>query len=226
MALQHSPSIVTSGLSLCLDAANPRSYPGSGIAWNDVSGNVNNGTLVNGPTYSSANLGSIVFDGVNDYVSVPGITDTMLNSNSWSLSSWAKFAAVNKGSDNAIAGAGAAGVNLGLHLSERTSYVYFGFYGNDLGGTIALSAGNWYNIVYTFNYTTKLKTIYVNGVYDNSGGTVGYSGTGSNFSLGYYPWAATHLLNGSLATAQFYTTTLTSAEVTSNFNAQRGRYGI
>lgn len=226
MALQHSPSIVTSGLSLCLDAANPRSYPGSGIAWNDVSGNVNNGTLVNGPTYSSANLGSIVFDGVNDYVSVPGITDTMLNSNSWSLSSWAKFAAVNKGSDNAIAGAGAAGVNLGLHLSERTSYVYFGFYSNDLGGTIALSAGNWYNIVYTFNYSTKLKTIYVNGVYDNSGGTVGYSGTGSNFSLGYYPWSPGHILNGSLAIAQLYTTTLTSAEVTRNFNAQRGRYGI
>ena len=68
MGLSHSPNIVTDVLVLCLDAANRRSYPGSGNSWLDLSGNGNNGTLTNGPTYSSANGGSLVFDGVDDYV--------------------------------------------------------------------------------------------------------------------------------------------------------------
>jgi hypothetical protein len=68
MGLSHSPSIATNGLVLCLDAANRKSYPGSGTTWTDLSGNGNNGTLTNGPTYSSANGGSLSFDGTNDVV--------------------------------------------------------------------------------------------------------------------------------------------------------------
>lgn len=59
--------IVQSGLVLNLDAGVSDSYPGSGTTWSDLSGNANNGTLTNGPTYNSANGGSIVFDGVDDY---------------------------------------------------------------------------------------------------------------------------------------------------------------
>lgn len=55
MALAHSPKIVTDGLVLCLDAGNVKSYPGSGTVWNDLSGNDNNGTLVNGVGYSGTN---------------------------------------------------------------------------------------------------------------------------------------------------------------------------
>ena len=63
------------GLVLCLDAGNTKSYPGSGTAWTDLSGIGNTGTLVNSPAYSSANGGSIVFDGTNDYTSLsPGNT--------------------------------------------------------------------------------------------------------------------------------------------------------
>ena len=61
MGLSHSPNIVTDGLVLCLDAANPRSYPGSGTSWLDLSGQGNNGTL-NGPTFSNDNSGFLVFD--------------------------------------------------------------------------------------------------------------------------------------------------------------------
>ena len=67
MALSHSPSIVLDGLVLCLDAGNPKSYPGSGTNVSDLSGNGNNGTLVNGVGYNGSNLGSLVFDGSNDY---------------------------------------------------------------------------------------------------------------------------------------------------------------
>ena len=75
MSLFHSPSLVTSGLVLCLDAGNPKSYPGSGTTWTDLSGRGNHGTLVNGPTFNSANGGSIVFDGSNDYVELTAILE-------------------------------------------------------------------------------------------------------------------------------------------------------
>jgi hypothetical protein len=67
MSLSHGPAVVTNGLVLALDAADRNSYPGSGTTWTDLSGRGNNGTLTNGPTYSSSNGGSIVFDGTNDY---------------------------------------------------------------------------------------------------------------------------------------------------------------
>jgi len=67
MSISYNPRIVTDGLVLCLDVGNTKSYPGSGTTWTDLSGNGNNGTLTNGPTYSSSNGGSLVFDGTNDY---------------------------------------------------------------------------------------------------------------------------------------------------------------
>jgi hypothetical protein len=68
MATQYAfGKIVTNGLVLALDAADKNSYPGSGTTWRDMSGNNSNSTLTNSPTFNSANGGSIVFDGVDDY---------------------------------------------------------------------------------------------------------------------------------------------------------------
>ena len=67
MAGKSGPDIVENGLVLCLDAANKLSYRGTGTTWTDLSGNNNNVTLTNGPTFNAGNQGSIVFDGVDDY---------------------------------------------------------------------------------------------------------------------------------------------------------------
>jgi hypothetical protein len=77
-------NIVTSGLVLNLDAANPRSYPPpyNGVTWTTLAGS-NNGTLINGPTFNSSNGGSIVFDGVNDYINLPEITPTLFTFSFW-----------------------------------------------------------------------------------------------------------------------------------------------
>ena len=68
-----APTIVTNGLILNLDASNTSSYPGTGTVWTDLSGQNNNGTLVNGVGYSSVNGGTLTFDGVNDYVNMGNI---------------------------------------------------------------------------------------------------------------------------------------------------------
>ena len=69
MATNYNPSIVTDGLQLCFDAANPKSYPGSGTTWYDLSGNDKHGTLLNEPSFSSDKGGCFVFDGTNDRIS-------------------------------------------------------------------------------------------------------------------------------------------------------------
>jgi hypothetical protein len=65
MALSRGPKIVTSGLVLALDAADKNSYPGSGAIWYDLSGNNNNFTLYNTPTFNSS--GYFVLNGTNQY---------------------------------------------------------------------------------------------------------------------------------------------------------------
>jgi hypothetical protein len=68
MSFNFSPKAITNDLIFYVDAANPSSYPGTGTAWFDISRSRISGSLINGPTFSSTNLGSIVFDGTNDYV--------------------------------------------------------------------------------------------------------------------------------------------------------------
>ena len=67
MGTAYGPSIVTSGLLMYLDAANIRSYSGSGTSFNGLFSSIG-GTLINGTGYTSDGGGSFVFDGTNDYL--------------------------------------------------------------------------------------------------------------------------------------------------------------
>ena len=184
MATLYNPSIVRNGLALCLDAANSRSYPGTGNTWTDLSGNSRNGTLTLGPTYSISNNGSIVFDGTDDYIAPSGIADSFWQGN-WTASFWVNFdtlSTLNNGADDkTLVHHGSAIANQGLHLSQRNTRMHFGLYGDDLQGLNLLTTGSWYNIVFTLNNTTRLKEIYLNGVLDISAVGVGaYFGSGAN----------------------------------------------
>ena len=86
MAYNFSPKIVTDGLVLYLDAANTKSYVSGSTVWNDISRGGNNGSLINGPTFISGNGGSIVFDGVNNYVEFGDVLD--LGTNSMTVNQW------------------------------------------------------------------------------------------------------------------------------------------
>jgi hypothetical protein len=79
MASSIAPNIVTDGLVMYLDAANTKSYPGSGTTWNDLSGNSNNGTLINGPTFNPN--GGIDFDGTDDYINFGNPTELNFTGN-------------------------------------------------------------------------------------------------------------------------------------------------
>ena len=89
MGLTHSPRIVTDGLVFCVDPANARSYPGTGTTLTDLKGS-NNGTLTNGPTFSSDNRGVFTLDGTDDYIAVADSSEnfTFANGN-FSVGGWA-----------------------------------------------------------------------------------------------------------------------------------------
>ena len=236
MAVQYANArLVTDGLVLALDAADRNSYISGSTTWTDLSGNNYNGTLSGStiPTFSTSSGGSLSFPGGslnNSYISEYSIPDSFWNSGSWSVSAWVKFNNVSAGgtNDNAIVGHGFSFTNSLLHLGERTARVQYGLYSNDLLGTIPLSSNTFYNIVWTFNYTTALKQIYVNSTFDTSGGTVRYAGSGSNTQIGSYPSSSTfgRSLNGNLYNIQFYNKVLTQQEVLQNYNAQKSRFGL
>ena len=83
------PSIVTDGLVLNLDAGFVSSYPKTGTTWRDLSGNGNNGSLINGVSYNSSNNGNLVFDGTNDRVQLTN-NITLSQTSDWTLQVWVK----------------------------------------------------------------------------------------------------------------------------------------
>jgi hypothetical protein len=91
MSINSPIKAVNTELVVCLDAGNLKSYVGSGTTWNDLTKNGRNGTLTNGPTFSGANGGTIVFDGTNDYVAVTPMYN-FATSNQLTAIIWAKSA--------------------------------------------------------------------------------------------------------------------------------------
>lgn len=228
--------IVSDGLKLNLDAAQRRSYPTTGTTWTDLSGNAYNGTLAGSspPTYNSLNGGSISFSGGSfnvRYISEYSIPASFWNAGSWTASVWVKFNIVGSppNQDNSIIGHGVVATTSNmLHLGERARKVQFGMYGNDLTGLTTLSAGVFYNIVWTYNSSSFLKQIYVNSIFDTSVTGTAYTGTGTGTRLGSYSitnFGALNL-NGNLYTVQLYNKVLSAAEVSQNYNATKSRFGL
>ena len=227
----NAGKIITDGLVLALDAGNPKSYPGSGTTWTDLSGNGNNGTLVNGVGYNSGNGGSLGFDATDDYVSeTSSLSDTFWQGN-WTASFWVNFdilSTVSSGSeDKPLVHHGVNGTRTGLHLTQRNTRIHFGLFSDDLQGTKVLSTGTWYNVVFTLNNSSYVKQNYLNGVLDNSHtGGGAYTGTGTNTRIGGKVLTFGLWFDGFMSSCSFYNRVLTASEIQQNFNATRSRYSI
>ena len=231
MPINYCPRIVTDNIALYLDAGNTKSYSGSGTTWTDISSKGNNGTLTNGPTFSSGNGGAIVFDGTNDYVSeTSGLSDSFLQGD-WSISFWANFDTVNTGTgganDRPLLHHGSSATRKGLHLTNRSSKIKFGLYADDMNSSQNLIADTWYNFVFTLNNTSYLKQIYINGLLDASGtGGGAYTGTGSNTRIGGKVLGFGLYFDGNMSIVAAYNRVLTALEVKQNYNAIKGRFGL
>jgi hypothetical protein len=225
-------AIVTANLVMHLDAGNSSSYPGSGTTWTDLTGNGNNGTLTNGPTYSSANGGSIVFDGTDDYVNCG---TGLAQSGSWTVSGVVRFS-VSSATQMIIQR------SLGVSASYPQNYGIFVLNTNKFAcgtdadsykrteSTTTMTTNTWYHVTGLYNSTTKILSIYINGNLENSStALVGNpTSTGSlltTIGSGDGPDIALRL-TGNIAQISLYNRALSATEILQNFNALRGRYGI
>jgi hypothetical protein len=228
MALSHSPSIVTDGLVLYLDAANRKSYPGTGTAWSDVSGLVNTGVLTNSPTYSSLVGGNFSFDATNDMVLIE--ENSALNTQTPSVEVWMKTNATTQNGFWFEKGQ----VNTQYSLFQEGSGIQwrqkFTIGLTNLTTTTAtyINTSNWYQIVGTF--TSGTRRLYINGVLVNSDTQSGTIETNANgMSIGVYGGfngGRGYFYNGNIAVVKVYNKQLSAPEVLQNFNALRGRFGI
>jgi hypothetical protein len=242
MAFNYSPKIVTNGLVLYLDAANTKSYPGTGTTWTDVSRSRFNGTLTNGPTFNSGNCGNIVFDGVDDYIGGSGIDNISLllgGSSAVSISMWVKRSALSAGTGRTFLGfSNSSGVHkLLINFNATNSISVFGRSANETGQGIVTtntftSLTDWYNIVGILIYGTNTILCYVNSILQPATGTISFSqstlalGTvvGSN-RIGSEILSST-LFPGNIAQTLIYNRSLTTTEILQNYNATKTRFGL
>jgi hypothetical protein len=208
------PNIVTSGLTILLDAAYVPSYPTTGTTWNDLSGNGNNSTLINSPTYSTLGGGSILFNGSNSYAS--GLTQ---NSSTYTISIW------GYNLNNTTVGGGFISTATAPSVSANAQ-IQLG------GGTIPFQ----YNTVYINNSTaTKNQWVMLTGVQSSTtqqlfinGTSVASFATTSNLGDYYNIGRRTDgvYLNTYIAIAQIYNRALSATEVLQNYNATKSRFGL
>lgn len=179
---------------------------------------------------SVAETPTFVFNASNsDYISSYSIPASVFQ-NSFTASFWFKLNDVIR-SDNALGGHGTTVASQGLHMGVRNNTMYFGFYGNDMGGAAADMVANvWYNLTFTYNAQNFRRRIYRNGIFNaESTASAAYTGAGTNFEIGRYPWGAAAGLvgmNGYISKVQLYNTDLNAADIAALFNTYRGRYGI
>lgn len=210
--ISYSPSVVTNGLKLYLDAGNVKSYPGTGTVWTDISGNGNNATLYNGPTYSSANGGSLVFDGVNDYAE--GLMNIVAGS-AFTTNTW--FNITNNSREQHLTNLWPSTQFYVASAALRTSN-----YGALVGGSV--SASVWY-MASQVRAADGSGVLYLNGV-SVATGTLPSNPQCNGYTIGNFVGGGSYYFGGYISMSQIYNRALTAAEITQNFNALRGRYGL
>ncbi len=212
------PSVVRNGLTMLLDASNPNSYSGSGSTWADISGNSNNGTLINGPSFSSTNGGLFNFDGSNDYVDCGNI----LNLTAYTKSIW--FRPEDGVGTNFMSGASTHA----FWMQQTTNKIAAGHSGDFAIVSYTLPSGNflnqWSNATVTFNNSTGF-ALYLNGsLVDSSSTTTAITSNDTKLYLGRY--SNNFWFDGDFAQALLYNRALTAAEVMQNFSVTKERFGL
>lgn len=216
MGIDIGPIEVTDGLLFQIDAANVRSYTGTGLTANALSGI--GGTLVNGVGFTSANAGAFVFDGSNDYINFGNTS--IVQQSSGSLSVWTKSSSPG----GSFRGIFAKQYAYGLFYADSILVAY------DWGASATRTTGiniadnTWKNVVLAFQSgVTNGSNIYLNGnlvltttmtISDQSLGNL-FGGAEAN---------ASQFASCQASSFSMYNRVLSATEVLQNYNATKGRY--
>lgn len=226
----YDSSFNSYGALLYVDAAQNRSYVGSGTNWVDLSANNNNATLTGNPAFNFS-TGYFTFTGNGtQYASTPtakyNVTytgKTVLLAARMSTSSW------TSGVDQyrCLFGTPTGTRNFNTYIHHDTSNNFQIHYSaNNLGGisnNLSITTNQWFIAAVTHT-TGGLVTYYINGqaVGTNTGVTFSQWATngGENIAYGDNYWY------GDIAMCAVYGRALLADEITQNFNSLRSRYSL
>jgi len=237
------PNIVKNGLVLWLDAANTKSYTSGSTTWGDLSGNNNSGSLTNGPTFSSANGGSIVFDGTNDLVNIPYNSSFNFSGNTSMTVCIFKKVISQSAIFPALATWGDQSTSIGgWQITDWKDPTFSGPYGSITFARHQIAASFITFVVYNYKSTEEALSqmyvcfsydsiqgdrMYINGALVASNNLTGSITTTSNFDIllakRQVPGA---YLNANIYFVQIYNRALSASEVLQNYNATKARYGL
>jgi hypothetical protein len=232
MAFGNGPKIVTEGLVLALDAADRNSYVSGSTTWFDLSGNGNNGTLVSGSTFNSANGGSIVFDGADDYAVVGSFNQLPTGSSARTVNIWFNPNVTTWQSNiNNLFFYGTAGANGGTFGIDFDTYpnmdVYtWGGAGRDIIFSTTFPQTGWSNLSVVYNGGTTLS------IYENSRNTqnvtvTALSTTNTSVWIGSInPSFQSWYYDGRISNIQIYNRALSATEILQNYDATKTRFGL
>jgi hypothetical protein len=215
--------IVTSGLVLNLDAGNAGSYPGTGTAWTDLSGNGNNGTLKNSPTYSSTNGGELILNGTNQYADCGNAASLQITSGT--IGAWIKADTTNSGYNGIVIKQYA----WGLFVSNNVLIAFD--WGNGANRTTGVNVGNntWNNVAMSFTETSGTPSnniiVYVNGSAVLTA-TVKHVNQSKQFIIGNGGPLESQNFGGSISQVTVYNRVLSATEITQNYEVVKDRYGL
>jgi hypothetical protein len=217
-------NIVTNGLILNIDSSKNISYSGVGNTVYNLSGFGNTGTLTNGPTFSSSNSGSIVFDGTNDFINFGNIGSV---GNSQTIEVWFNSNSVTDYRNVFdMNNAGNRGPRLEQYSAGKMSWVWsagtnIGIY--NITSQISILSNTWLHTVFTLNSGNY--NCYINGTLVESGtSSNGYTTLYMNATLGL--GYETRYYSGNISQTKIYNRALTSQEIVQNYNATKKRYGL
>jgi hypothetical protein len=221
--VQEYKSIVRTGLVLHLDASALESYPGSGTSWFNISGNINNGTLVNSPTYSSNNGGDISLNGSNQCVEL----GTFFTYNSFTISLWVSAA----GTQNQYADifdnnhTGTRNMVCQQNSNNLNQYAFdvIGSSTSSSTGFFTLSTNTWTHLSFTFDGSVVRG--YLNGSMFATGGSCTPNWSSQYLRLGQWGGGGRNW-NGKYGNFMIYDRPLTATEILQNYNIQKGRFGL
>jgi hypothetical protein len=229
---RYGLGIVRNGLVSNYDAGNFSSYNGSGSTFFDISGSMYDGSLINGTFFSPTASGTLVFDGVDDYVSLGNSINFASSQFSvgYTVELWVQ-PKVTVGNSTLFSSAqGTSGTEWQIYIWYNTDQKFgtaqrYGGNQNDFQTVSTFAPDNWYHVTVTSNNTTC--RIYVNGVEQNNNGTGQPDNQPANreVRLGSFK-NFTNYSKGNISICRIYNRTLSAGEVLSNYNVDKRRYEI
>ena len=231
-------AIVSTNLMLNLNAGNATSYPGTGTTWNDLSGNANNASIVNGPVYSSSAGGEFSLDGSNDYIN---LNYTGSDTSSYTYGCWIKLnqlpPAVANSTSFMVRGRDYFGngwsVLLGVnnapspyHFNTTLILTTQGIAGYTATGTSNISINTWYYVVGSWNASTGALKVYINGQLEGTTTTTNRTLRSSTTGWNLGSISNIYYMDCHVGGAQVYSSVLADSDVLQNYNATKTRYGL